>query len=132
MDYSDSDRKVPATKKRPSRSTKKRVDYFAKSDSELQSDEDGNEAPKKRSFKKISNAEPDLLRLIVDLGHHREVHCTVRFSNSSDSNGPEVLEAAVNKDDLEPPARWTVLHPPPMPLLDNAEKEEEEEEVVEG
>ena len=123
MDYSYSDRKVPATKKRPSRSTKKRVDYFAKSDSELQSDEDGNEAPKKRSFKKISNTEPDLLRLIVDLG---------RFSNSSDSNGPEVLEAAVNKDDLEPPARWTVLPPPPMPLLDNAEKEEEEEEVVEG
>jgi hypothetical protein len=63
MDYSDSDRKVPATKKIPSRSAKKRVVYFDKSDSELESDEDGNEASKKRSFKKIANTEPDLLHL---------------------------------------------------------------------
>jgi hypothetical protein len=42
MDYSDSDRKVPATKKR---------------------DEDGDEASKKRSFNKIANTEPDLLHL---------------------------------------------------------------------
>ena len=63
MDYSDSDRKVPATKKRPSRSAKKRVVYFDKSDSELESDEDGNEASKKRSFKKKANTEPDLLHL---------------------------------------------------------------------
>ena len=47
--------------------------------------------PKKRRFNKIANTEPDLLHLIVDLGHHREVHCTVRFSNS-DSNGPKVFE----------------------------------------
>ena len=57
MDYSDSDRKVPATKKRPSRSAKKRVVYFDKSDLELESDEDGDEAPKKRSFKKKANTE---------------------------------------------------------------------------
>jgi hypothetical protein len=57
------DRKVPATKKRPSRSTKKRVVYFDKSNSELESDEDGNEASKKRSFKKIANTQPDLLHL---------------------------------------------------------------------
>jgi hypothetical protein len=63
MDYSDSNRKVPATKKRPSRSAKKRVVYFDKSDSELESDEDGNEASKKRSFKKKANTEPDLLHL---------------------------------------------------------------------
>ena len=52
MDYSDSDRKVPATKKIPSRSAKKRVVYFDKSDSELESDEDSDEVSKKRSFKK--------------------------------------------------------------------------------
>jgi hypothetical protein len=63
MDYSDSDRKVPATKKIPSRSAKKRVVYFDKSDSELESGEDGNEPSKKRSFKKIANTEPDLLHL---------------------------------------------------------------------
>ena len=40
-DCSDSDRKVSATKKIHSRSTKKRVVYFAKSDSELESNEDG-------------------------------------------------------------------------------------------
>ncbi len=78
----------------------------------MQSDEDGDEASKKRSFKKIANTDPDLLHLIADLGHHREVCCTVRFSNS-DINGPEVFEAAVNNDDLKPPARRTVLPPPP-------------------
>jgi hypothetical protein len=31
------------------------VSYFAKSDSELESDDDGNEAPKKRSIKKMVN-----------------------------------------------------------------------------
>ena len=67
----------------------------------MQSDEDGDEASKKS---------------------------TIRFSNS-DSNGPEVFEAAVNNDDLKPPARHTVL-PPPMPSLDDAEEEEEEEEVI--
>jgi hypothetical protein len=67
----------------------------------------------------------DLLHLIADLGHHREVNCTVRFSNS-DSNGPEVFEATVNNDDLKPPARRTVLPTPPVPLLDDAEEEEEE------
>jgi hypothetical protein len=60
---SDSDRKVSATKKIPSWSTKKRVVYFAKSNSELESDEDGNEASKKRSFKKKANTTPDLLHL---------------------------------------------------------------------
>ena len=40
----DSDRVVSSTKKLPSRSVKKRVVYFAKSDSELESDEDGDEA----------------------------------------------------------------------------------------
>ncbi len=79
----------------------------------MQSDEDGEEASKKRSFKKITNTEPDLLHLIADLGHHCEVHCTIRFSNS-DSNGPEVFEATVNNDDLKPPARRTVLPPPPV------------------
>jgi hypothetical protein len=39
MDYSDLDRKVPATKKQPSRSAKKRVVYFNKIDSELESNE---------------------------------------------------------------------------------------------
>jgi hypothetical protein len=63
MDYSNSDRKVPATKKQPSRSAKKRVVYFDKSDSELESDEDGDEVSKKRSFEKIANTEPDLLHL---------------------------------------------------------------------
>ena len=62
-DCSDSDRKVPATKKLPSRSAKKRVIYFDKSDSELESNEDDNEASKKRSFKKKANTEPDLLHL---------------------------------------------------------------------
>jgi hypothetical protein len=52
----DSDRVVSSTKKLPSRSVKKRVVYFAKSNSELGSDEDGNKAPKKRSFKKKANA----------------------------------------------------------------------------
>jgi hypothetical protein len=54
--------------------------------------------------------------LIAVLGHHREVHCTVRFSNR-DSNGkskrnhsilkdpPEVFEAAANDDDQKLPAR---------------------------
>jgi hypothetical protein len=63
----DSDGKVSVTKKkrdqdnvallpqRPSRSIKKRVVYFPKSDSETESDEDGNMAPKKRSFKKKAN-----------------------------------------------------------------------------
>jgi len=37
------------------RSAKKMVSYFAKSDSELESDDDGNEAPKKRSIKKMVN-----------------------------------------------------------------------------
>ena len=62
-DCSDSYRKVSATKKIPSWSTKKRVVYFAKSNSELESDEDGNEASKKRSFKKKANTKPDLLHL---------------------------------------------------------------------
>jgi hypothetical protein len=56
MDGCISDRVVSSTKKLPSRSVKKRVVYFAKSDSELESDEDGDEAPKKRSFKKKANA----------------------------------------------------------------------------
>jgi len=60
---SDSDRTVSATKKIPSWSTKKRVVYFAKSNSELESDEDSNEASKKRSFKKKANTMPDLLHL---------------------------------------------------------------------
>jgi hypothetical protein len=63
MDYSNSDRKVPATKKRPSRSAKKRVVYLDKSDLELESDEDSDEASKKRSFNKIAKTEPDLLHL---------------------------------------------------------------------
>ena len=79
----------------------KTVSYCDKNDSDLQSDEDGDEASKKS---------------------------TIWFSNS-DSNGPEVFEAAVNNDDLKPPARHTVL-PPPMPSLDDAEEEEEEEEVI--
>jgi len=54
-DCSDSDRKVSATKKIHSRSTKKRVVYFTKSDSELESDEDVNEASMKRNFKKTAN-----------------------------------------------------------------------------
>ena len=54
----------------------------------------------------------DLLHLIVDFGHQREVNCTVRFSNS-DSNGPEVFEATVNNDDLKPPTRHMVLPTPP-------------------
>ena len=120
-----------APKKRASRVSKKTVSYCDTSDSDLQSDEDGDEASKKRSFKKIAKTEPDILHLIADLGHHGEVHCTVRFSNS-DSNGPKVFEATVNNDDLKPPARRTVLPPPPMPSLDDAEeeKEEEEEEVI--
>jgi hypothetical protein len=56
MDYSDSDRKVPVTKKLPSRSVKKRVVYSDKSDSELECDEDSDKAPKKRSFEKKANA----------------------------------------------------------------------------
>ena len=55
----------------------------------------------------------DLLHLIVDVGHHCEVNCTVRFSNSN-SSGPEVFEATVNNDDLKPPVRCTVLPTPPM------------------
>ncbi len=55
-DCSDSDGMVSATKKRPSRSTKKRVVYFSNSsNSELEFDEDGDEAPMKRSFKKNAN-----------------------------------------------------------------------------
>jgi hypothetical protein len=52
----DSDRVVSSTKKLPSRSAKKMVSYFAKSDSELESDENGDKAPKKRRFKKKANA----------------------------------------------------------------------------
>ena len=37
--------------------------YFAKSNSELESDEDGDNASKKRSFKKKANTKPDLLHL---------------------------------------------------------------------
>ena len=55
-DCSDLDRKVPVNKKLPSRSAKKRVVYSDKSDSELECDEDSDEAPKKRSFKKKANA----------------------------------------------------------------------------
>ena len=55
-DCSDLDRKVPVNKKLPSRSAKKRVAYSDKSDSELECDEDSDEAPKKRSFKKKANA----------------------------------------------------------------------------
>ena len=55
-DCSDLDRKVPVNKKLPSRSAKKRVVYSDKGDSELECDEDGDEAPKKRSFKKKVNA----------------------------------------------------------------------------
>ena len=97
-----------APKKQPSRVAKKTVSYCDTRDSDLQSDEDGDEALKKRSFKKIANTEPDLPHLIADLGHHRGVHCTVRFSNR-DSNGkrnhsilkdpPKDFEAATNNDD---------------------------------
>jgi len=62
-DCSDSDRKVSATKKIHSRSTNKRVVYFTKSDLELESDEDVNEASMKRNFKKTANTEPALLYL---------------------------------------------------------------------
>ena len=47
---------VSSTKKQHSRSAKKRVVYFDKSDLDLECDEDGDEAPKKRSFKKKANA----------------------------------------------------------------------------
>jgi hypothetical protein len=60
---SDLDRKISATKKLTSRSAKKRVVYFTKSDLETESDEDSDEAPKKRSFKKKANTKPDLLHL---------------------------------------------------------------------
>ena len=46
---------VSTTKKLPSRSVKKRVVYFSKSDSELGSDEDRDKAPKKKSFEKKAN-----------------------------------------------------------------------------
>ena len=52
----DSNRVVSSTKKLPSRSAKKMVSYFAKSDLEFESDENGDEAPKKRRFKKKANA----------------------------------------------------------------------------
>ena len=90
----------------------KTVSYCDTNDLDLQPDEDGDEVSKKSSFNKIANTEPDFLHLIADLEHHREVNCTIRFSNS-DSNGPRVFEAAVNNDDLKPPARRTVLPPPP-------------------
>ena len=51
----DSDRVVSSTKKLPSRSVKKRVVYFSKSDSELGSNEDGDKALKKKSFEKKAN-----------------------------------------------------------------------------
>ena len=54
MDYSNLDRKVPATKKRPSRSTKKRVVYFDKSNLELETNEDSDEASKKRRATALS------------------------------------------------------------------------------
>ncbi len=41
---------------RPCRSAKKRVVYYTKSDSETESDEDSDKAPKKRSIKKKTNA----------------------------------------------------------------------------
>ena len=50
-----SNKEVSTTKKLPSRSVKKRVVYFAKSDLVLGSDEDGDKAPKKKSFEKIAN-----------------------------------------------------------------------------
>ncbi len=69
-------------------------------DSDLQSNEDGDEASKKS---------------------------TILFTNN-DSDGPEVF-AVVNNDDLKPSTRHTVLPPPPcMPFIDNVEEEEEEEE----
>ena len=127
--------------------------------SELESEDDGDEARKKSSFKKNHNASTvfaaaiatandpchdhgfqrtnhlvkipssrmskrnhnDDGDLIADLGHHREVHCTVRFSNR-DSNDkrdplmlkdyPKVFDATANDDDLKPP-RGTRSCPPP-------------------
>jgi hypothetical protein len=37
---------------------------------------------------------------------------TILFSNS-DSDGPKVFEAAVNSNDLKPPANHTIFPPPP-------------------
>ncbi len=55
----DSDRVVSSTKKLPSRSVKKRVVYFDKSDSELECDEDGDDeasAPAARHVRAASAA----------------------------------------------------------------------------
>ncbi len=78
-DCSDSDGKISATNKkrdqdvvtflllRPPRSVKKMVVYFTKSDLELESEDDGDKAPKKRSFmKKASTIDSD--RLEFELG----------------------------------------------------------------
>jgi hypothetical protein len=85
-EWSLADVKVPATKKRPSRSAKKRVVYFDKSDLELESDEDGNEAPKNRSFKKKANTENWVSNVkmgskaVTALSFEREVHSNVSIS----------------------------------------------------
>jgi hypothetical protein len=56
-DDDDDDQDVAAASPpRPRRSAKKKVVYFTKSDSETESDEDGNEAPKKGSAKKKADA----------------------------------------------------------------------------
>ena len=67
------------------------VSYCKTNNSDLQSDEDGNDASKKRRFKKIASTEPVLQHLIADLGHHREVHCTVRFSKEEEQEEEEVI-----------------------------------------
>jgi hypothetical protein len=138
---------------RPSRVAKKTVSYCDTNDSELKFDEVGYEWSKTKNdprrglgfqrtnhLEKIPssrmskrNHDDDGVQtheytghLIVDLGHHREVHCTVRFSNR-DSNGkrnslmikdtPKVFEAAANDYDQKPPTRCTVLPPPPCICL---------------
>ncbi len=104
-----------APKKRPSRAAKKTVSYCDTCDSDMQSDEDGDEVSKKRRFNKIANTEPVLQHLIADLGHHHKVHCTVRFSNSN-GNGPKVFEAAVNARCIAPSGSATAMEMAPRSL----------------
>ena len=84
-------------------------------DLDLQSDEDGDLNDDNNSHDELDINMNDLDLQSNEDSDEVSKKSTIRFSNS-DSNGPEVFEAAVNNDDLKPPARHTVLPPPCLRL----------------
>ncbi len=127
-EWSLADVKVPATKKQPSRSAKKRVVYFDKSDLELESDEDGDEAPKKRSFKKKANTEnwvSDVKmgsKAVTALSFEREVHGNVSISAAV----MKIFLMSQDSIDLEKPTKTEFA------IMWDAMKKMHEPSVIEG